>query len=112
MHELAFPSSVSNEFGLDLFQWLRELRLQKIVANFANGFLSPAAIEFLGAMVPKVNSTLYAASHDAVVYELKKILWMLQHRHRLMQCTLWLFVLTQGALCMPPGIIGARVDLN
>src|SRR5262245_33246039 len=73
MHQLAFPSSVLNEFGLDLFQWLRELRLQKIVTNSANGFLSPPTIEFLGAMVPKINSTLYAASHDAIVYELKKI---------------------------------------
>src|SRR5262249_52911539 len=81
MHQLAFPSSVSNEFGLDLFQWLRELRLQKIVANSANGFLSPPAIEFLGTMVPKVNSTLYAASHDAIVYELKKMLRLLQHGH-------------------------------
>src|SRR5262245_2810673 len=81
MHQLAFPSSVSNEFGLDLFQRLRKLRLQKIVANSANGFLSPPAIEFLGAMVPKVNSTLYAASHDAVVHKLKKMLRLLQHGH-------------------------------
>src|SRR5262249_43251201 len=81
MHQLAFPSSVSNEFGLDLFQWLRELRLQKIVANSANGFLSPPAIEFLGAMVPKVNSTRHATSHDAVIDQLKNILRLLIRRH-------------------------------
>jgi hypothetical protein len=67
MYEFAFPPSVSNEFGVDLFQWLRELRPQKIVANFAYSFLFPPTIEPLGAAVPKVYSTLYRASHDAIV---------------------------------------------
>jgi hypothetical protein len=78
MHELAFPPSVSDEFGFDLFQWLRELRAQKIVANFAHSFVFPPTIERLGAGVPKVYSTLYRASHDAIVKTLKKIFILLQ----------------------------------
>src|SRR5262245_63490744 len=59
MHQLAFPSSVFHSLGLDLFRFLLELRLQKIVTNSANGFLSPPTIEFFGAIVPITRSSLY-----------------------------------------------------
>src|SRR5207253_7757424 len=68
MHQLAFPSSVSNEFGLDFFQWFRELRLQKIVADSAYGFLFLPAKQLRGAAVPRINSTLHCASHDATFF--------------------------------------------
>jgi hypothetical protein len=78
MHEFAFPPSVSDEFGFDLFQWLRELRAQKIVANLAYDFLFPPTIETLGAAVPKIYSTVHRASHNAIVKTLKKIFILLQ----------------------------------
>src|SRR5262245_27234406 len=85
MHQLAFPSSVSNEFGLDLFQWFRELGLQKIVADSAYGFLFLPAIELLSAVVPKINYAVHGARHDAVVEDLKTILRLLYRRHCLLQ---------------------------
>jgi hypothetical protein len=51
------------------------------MANFAYDFLFPPAIELLGTVVPKVNYTLHGASHDAVIYELKNLLRLLQRRH-------------------------------
>jgi hypothetical protein len=48
------------------------------MADSAYGFLFLPAIELLGTAVPKVNSTLHGASHDAIVYELKKMLMLLQ----------------------------------
>ena len=73
MHELAFPLALSDEFGFDLFQWFRELRLQKIMAHSTYGFLFSPAIELLSAMVPKVDHTLHGASHDALGCPLKPI---------------------------------------
>ena len=70
---------------MDLFQRLRELRLQKIVADSAYSFLFPPAIELLSAVVPKVNHPVYGASHDAIVYELKIILRLLEQSHCFLQ---------------------------
>jgi hypothetical protein len=78
VHELAFPPSVANEFRVDLLQRLRELRLQKVMANSAYGFFFLPTIEALGAAVPKVYSTLYGASHDAITYALQQISILLQ----------------------------------
>src|SRR5215475_1969376 len=74
MHKLAFPSSVSKEFGFDLFQWFRELRLQEIVANFAYSFLFPPSIKLFGAAVPKLDCAFNGAGHHAIVYKIKKTL--------------------------------------
>jgi hypothetical protein len=76
--EFAFPLSVANEFGVDLLQRLRELRLQELVANSAYGFLFLPTIQLLGVAVPKVYSTFYGASHDAIIYALQKILILLR----------------------------------
>jgi hypothetical protein len=96
MYELAFPSSILNELGLDLFQRFRKLRLQKIVADSAYGFLFPPAIELRGAAIPRVNSTLHRANHDAIVYELKKTLRLLQLGH----CFLRQILRTKMAACL------------
>jgi hypothetical protein len=74
MHEFTFPLSSSDELGIYFFQWYWEFRLQKTVAESAYDFLLSPAIKLLGAAVPKVNSTLNRASHNAIVYEIKIIL--------------------------------------
>jgi hypothetical protein len=74
VHELPFPLSSSNQFGFDFFQRFRELRLQKIVADSAYGFLLPPTIEPLSALVPKVNYPAQRASHDAILCELRMVM--------------------------------------
>jgi hypothetical protein len=54
------------------------LRLEKLVADSADGFLFLPAIEPLGAVVPGVYPTFYGASNDAIIHALKKILTLLQ----------------------------------
>jgi len=55
------------------------------VADFAYGFLFSPTIEFFSAAIPKADDTLHAASHNAVIDELKNSLRVLQRRHRLLQ---------------------------
>src|SRR5262249_31213873 len=98
-----------SELGFDLFQWLRELRLQKIVANRNCGFHFHPTVEFLRAAVPKVNSTLHRASHDAVVDQFKNILWLLQRRHYFLHYILWL---GHGLVCACHRVSRARVNFN
>jgi hypothetical protein len=67
MHKRAMPLSIANKFAIDLLQRLRKLRLQKLMANPADSFLLPPAIEVLRAPVPRLYSTVYRASHDAFI---------------------------------------------
>ena len=77
MHKLAFPTSASSKIGLDFFQWLWELRLQQIMTHLPDGLFFSPTIELLSTAVPKIDSTLYRARHNAFGQQFKQVLMAL-----------------------------------